>query len=234
MKVVILAGGKGRRLFEETGDKPKSMVRIGDKPILWHVMNMYARAGFTRFIIALGYKGDIIAEQLPGECPPAWDVECVDTGLDTQTGGRIKRLASRLNERFMVTWCDGLADLDFQTLVDFHAAHKKLATLTAVRPVERFGHLELSGDKVVEFSEKQSIRERWINGAFFVLEPSVLDYIRDDATRWEQDCLVRLAQDDQLMAYKHRGFWRCMDTAQEARELNELWEAGCPWGGVDE
>ncbi|MBF2074148.1 MAG: glucose-1-phosphate cytidylyltransferase [Synechococcales cyanobacterium C42_A2020_086] len=252
MKVGILAGGLGTRLSEETVEKPKPMVEIGGKPILWHIMMHYHHYGFDNFVIALGYKGEVIKKYMVDYCSlnshltvnlrsgevkthggykPDWTVELVDTGLHTNTGGRIKRLAPYLgNETFMLTWGDGVSDLNLNDLLAFHRAHGKLATLTAVRPPARFGHLELEGDQIVEFSEKPQTREGWINGAFFVLEPGVFDYIDGDATQWEKEPLERLAQDGQLMAYRYGGFWQCMDTLRDKRRLESLWaEGNAPW-----
>jgi glucose-1-phosphate cytidylyltransferase len=252
MKVAILAGGVGTRLAEETEVKPKPMVEIGGKPILWHIMMHYAHYGFNEFVIALGYKGEVIKKYMVEFCPlnsnltvslrtgrvkmnggykPDWVVDLVDTGMPTLTGGRIKRLAPYIGGgTFMLTWGDGVADVDLPALLAFHRAHGKLATLTAVRPPARFGHLDLDGDRVVEFSEKPQTREGWINGAFFVLEPGALDYIDGDETQWEREPLERLARDGQLMAYRHASFWQCMDTLRDKMLLNELWQTGrAPW-----
>jgi len=253
MKVAILAGGLGTRLSEETVEKPKPMVEIGGKPILWHIMMHYAHFGFNDFAIALGYKGEAIKKYMVDYCSlhsnltvslqsgdvkmhggtykPDWTVDLVDTGLYTNTGGRIKRLAPYMgNETFMLTWGDGVSDLNLQDLLAFHRSHGKLATLTAVHPPARFGHLELDGNQIVEFSEKPQTREGWINGAFFVLEPEVFDYIDGDDTQWEKAPLERLAADGQLMAYKHTSFWQCMDTLRDKRLLESLWQSGnAPW-----
>lgn len=252
MKVVILAGGPGTRLAEETETKPKPMVEIGGRPILWHIMMLYHHFGFRDFVIALGYKGEVIKKYIidysalnsnltvrthtgeverHGSSNPEWTVELVDTGLYTNTGGRIKRLAPYVGqETFMLTWGDGVADVNLHDLLAFHRRHAKLATLTAVRPPARFGHIELEDDRIVEFSEKPQTREGWINGAFFVLEPGVFDYIDGDKTQWEREPLERLAKDDQLMAYKHTAFWQCMDTLRDKRRLETLWQDGtAPW-----
>jgi glucose-1-phosphate cytidylyltransferase len=253
MKVAILAGGVGSRIQEETEVKPKPMVEIGGKPILWHIMKIYAHQGFRDFVVALGYKGDYVKRymveyaSLEGDLTVGlrdgrveahgngdrddWNVALVDTGQTTNKGGRIKRLAPHLgNETFMMTWGDGVADIDLNRLLAFHRAHGKLATVTAVRPPARFGHIELDGDVVTEFSEKPQAREGWINGAFFVLEPEVLGYIEGDDTEWEKEPLERLAADGQLMAYRHEGFWQCMDTLRERKLLEQLWDSGrAPW-----
>ncbi len=250
MKCAILAGGVGSRLSEETSSKPKPMVEIGGRPILWHIMMIYANQGFTDFVVALGYKGEAIKRYVIDYCAlhsnlrvdvgtgavthldqstPNWRVELIDTGVPTLTGGRIKRLAPFLdNSRFMLTWGDGVADIDLRRLLAFHESHGKLATLTAVHPPARFGHLELDGDRVCEFSEKPQTREGWINGAFFVLEPGVMDYIDGDDTQWEREPLERLALDGQLMAYRHDGFWQCMDTLRDKVLLERLWQSGDP------
>ncbi|MBW1788859.1 MAG: glucose-1-phosphate cytidylyltransferase [Deltaproteobacteria bacterium] len=252
MKVVILAGGAGRRLLEETEVKPKPMVAIGERPILWHIMKHYAHYGFTRFAIALGYKGEVIRQymskeneidagpgadgtdnndRLQGGAPPDWEVELVDTGMTTQTGGRIKRLAPHLgNAAFMLTWGDAVSDVDILKLLEFHRSHGKLATLTAVNPPARFGQVELDGDRVAAFSEKPQLSDQWINGAYFVLEPGVMDYIDGDDTQWEREPLERLARDGQLMAFRHRSFWQCMDTLYDRRYLEDIWRSGrAPW-----
>jgi glucose-1-phosphate cytidylyltransferase len=252
MKVGILAGGLGTRLAEETESKPKPMVEIGGQPILLHIMKHYAHYGFNQFAIALGYKGEVIKKYMTDYCAlnsnltvdfkngtvqqhshdrPQWTVDLIDTGLQTNTGGRIKRLIPYMgNETFMLTWGDGVADIDLRDLLAFHRAHGKLATMTAVRPPARFGYLELEGDQIVEFSEKPQAKEGWINGAFFVLEPEVLDYIDNDDTLWEKEPLERLAKAGQLMAYRHTSFWQCMDTLREKRLLEDLWQSGkAPW-----
>ena len=252
MKVAILAGGLGSRLSEETEVKPKPMVEIGGKPILWHIMMYYSQFGFNEFVIALGYKGEVIKKYMLDYCSLNsnlsvcfrtgqvsvtqratcnWKVELIDTGTETQTGGRIKRLQPYLgNETFMLTWGDGLADVDLHRLLSYHHNHGKMATLTAVRPTARFGHLETVGDQVVEFSEKPQTREGWINGAFFVLEPEVFDFIHGDQMHWEKEPLEQIAASGQLMAYRHTSFWQCMDTLREKKLLESLWESGkAPW-----
>jgi glucose-1-phosphate cytidylyltransferase len=251
MKVAILAGGVGSRLSEETVVRPKPMVEIGGQPILWHVMMHYSHYGFEEFAIALGYKGEYIKKFFVDYCDLAgnltvqtrngdvlrhgrvnqdWTVDLIDTGKDTLTGGRIKRLAPQLgNSTFMLTWGDGVSDIDLNRLLEFHRSHGKLATLTAVRPPARFGHLDLKDDQITEFSEKPQIGEGWINGAFFVLEPGIFDYIDGDATPWEREPLEGLARDGQLMAYRHDSFWQCMDTVRDKKLLEELWQNGAPW-----
>jgi glucose-1-phosphate cytidylyltransferase len=252
MKVAILAGGMGTRLAEETDIKPKPMVEIGGQPILWHIMMHYAFYGFKDFIIALGYKGEVIkkymidysslnrnltvnmktgAVAMNGGYTPDWTVELIDTGISTQTGGRIKRLAPYIgNETFMLTWGDGVSDVNLHDLLDFHRSHGKLATMTSVRPPARFGHIEMDGNRVVRFTEKPQTSEGWINGAFFVLEPGVFDYIRGDDTQWEKEPMEKLADAGELMAYRHTSFWQCMDTLRDKRLLEGLWESGkAPW-----
>jgi glucose-1-phosphate cytidylyltransferase len=252
MKVGILAGGVGSRLQEETISKPKPMVEIGGKPLLWHIIKGYNAAGFSDFVVALGYKGDYIKRWMV-DCASLtsditvdmstggvgqhrttrdeWRVSLIDTGQETGTGGRIRKLAPHLGPgTFMLTWGDGVADIDLQALLAFHRAHGKLATLTAVRPPARFGHIEIEGNVVREFSEKPQTGEGWVNGAFFVLEQGVVDYIDDDSTMFEKGPLERLAKDGQLMAYQHPGFWQCMDTLRDRVYLEQLWEAKqAPW-----
>lgn len=230
MKVAILAGGRGLRLAEETAERPKAMVEIGGRPILWHIMKVYAAAGFTDFAVALGYKADVIREQLPPHyAESSWNVTFVDTGARTETGGRILRLRPYVGANtFFLTWCDGVADIDINALLAFHRRHGKLATVTAVHPPARFGSLELDGDRVTRFAEKRVDENVWINGAFFVLEPGVFSYIDGDATAWEREPLETLARDGQLMAYRHQGFWQCMDNAPERHLLDQLWRDGAP------
>jgi glucose-1-phosphate cytidylyltransferase len=252
LHVAILAGGFGSRLAGQTEEKPKAMVEIGGRPILWHIMMHYGHYGFKQFVIALGYKGQVISDYVlshnamtqtrtavtagvkrlaPRSRESEWTVEVVDTGPLTQTGGRIKRLAPYLsNETFMLTYCDGVSDVNLDDLLAFHRSHGKLATLTAVHPSARFGHLELDGDRVVTFVEKPPIRDQWINGGFFVLEPGVFDYIEGDDTQWEREPLQRLASEGQLQAFRHASFWQCMDTLHERQQLEELWKQGsAPW-----
>jgi glucose-1-phosphate cytidylyltransferase len=252
VKVAILAGGVGSRLAEETEIKPKPMVEIGGMPILWHIMMHYSTYGYNEFVVALGYKGEVIKKymadysslnsnlvvnmktgeiRMNGGERPNWTVELIDTGIPTLTGGRIKRLAPFIgNETFMLTWGDGVSDIDLDDLLAFHRAHGKLATLTAVRPPARFGHLAFEGDQVKRFTEKPQTSEGWINGAFFVLEPEIFDYIEGDETQWEKEPLEQLAEAGELMAYRHTGFWQCMDTLRDKRLLETLWQAGeAPW-----
>ncbi len=252
MKVGILAGGLGTRLAEETIIKPKPMVEIGGQPILWHIMQIYAAHGFSEFVIALGYKGSLIKDyflnyherasnltvQLASgavTCHAAelddWTVHLLDTGLNTQTGGRAKRIAQYVgDETFMLTYGDGVANVDVRRLLEFHRHHGKLATVTAVRPPARFGGLLFEGDLVAEFIEKPQIGEGWINGGFFVLEPEVADYIQGDETLFEREPLERLAREKQLAAYRHDDFWQCMDTIREVNLLEGLWAQGrAPW-----
>ncbi|MBD2310979.1 glucose-1-phosphate cytidylyltransferase [Desertifilum sp. FACHB-1129] len=252
MKVVILAGGLGTRLSEETTVKPKPMVEIGGQPMLWHIMNIYAAAGFKEFIVALGYKGEFIKNfflnyyylrkdftisldngrvDVHNGTHEDWKIHLVDTGEATDTGGRLKRLSKWIgDEPFMMTYGDGVSNIDVANLVKFHRSHGKLATITAVRPPSRFGGLRFEGDLVAEFMEKPQIGEGWINGGFFVLEPQVLDFIRGDDTIFERDPLEKLAQMEQLVAYRHDNFWQCMDTLRDVRLLESLWQEGkAPW-----
>ena len=252
MKVAILAGGKGTRLVEETSIRPKPMVGIGNKPIIWHIMMHYSCYNFKEFIIALGYKGEVIKKyfvdylslnnnltvdfvtrdvKIHEDELLDWKVQLIDTGIDTLTGGRIKRLAPYIgDETFMLTWGDGVSDLNISNLLEFHKSHGKLATMTAVRPTARYGHLEIENNQIIDFSEKPQTKEGWINGAFFVLEPEVFNYIEGDDTQWEKEPLENLAKDGQLMAFKHESFWQCMDTLREKHILNEMWKQNrAPW-----
>ena len=253
LKVIILAGGFGSRLAEETVVRPKPMVEIGGKPMLWHIMNIYSAQGVNEFIIALGYKGEVIKEYFlnfyafnndlsidlhrgksvvhDGK-QPRWKLHLVDTGLETSTGGRVKRLGDWLgdDETFMLTYGDGVANVDIQALQSFHEAHGKLATVTVVRPPARFGGVNLEGDRITQFTEKPQTGEGWINGGFFVLNRRVLDYVEGDDTIWERDPLEQLAQDGELMAYRHEDFWQPMDTLREKHLLERLWSSGeAPW-----
>lgn len=253
MKTVLLAGGLGTRLAEETAVIPKPMVEIGGRPILWHIMNIYAAHGFPEFVVALGYKGDVVKDYFlnfharnadltvklgQGEqtvhagSHPDWTVHLVDTGTATQTGGRMLRLRPWLGDdrTFLMTYGDGVADVDLRALVSFHRAHGRLATVTAVRPPARFGGLTLDGDRVTSFDEKAQSGEGWINGGFFVLERGVLDVIAGDDTLWELEPLETLAGRGELMAFRHDGFWQPMDTLRDKRQLEKLWASGqAPW-----
>jgi glucose-1-phosphate cytidylyltransferase len=253
MKVVILAGGLGTRLSEETVLKPKPMVEVGGKPILWHIMKIYSHYGFNEFVVCLGFKGYVIKEyfsnyflhmsdvtfdmstntmEVHQKKAEPWKVTLVDTGQNTMTGGRIKRVAQYLgNEPFMMTYGDGVANVDIAKLVAFHQSHGRLATVTSTQPSGRFGALCFGeGDQVVSFLEKPTGDGNWINGGFFVLDPKVLDYIPGDATLFERDPMEGLAGDGQLMAYKHDGFWQPMDTLRDKNHLEELWGTGkAPW-----
>jgi glucose-1-phosphate cytidylyltransferase len=263
MKVGILAGGLGTRLAEETEVKPKPMVEIGGKPILWHIMRHYLRYGLDEFVIALGYKGEYIKRYIVDYCTyndsnvtvdmhdgsvktvsttepisESWTVDLIETGLEAETGTRIKRLAPYVDDgTFMLTYGDGVSDVDLAKLLEFHRSHGRLATLTAVHPPNRFGKLELDGDKVLRFAEKPQfageygpkVGEGWINGGFFVLEPGIFDYIDDDEqTKWELAPMERLAKDGELMAYHHYSFWQCMDTLRDKNLLQTLWDSGNP------
>lgn len=252
VKVVILAGGRGTRLAEETGSRPKPMVEIGGMPLLWHLMGVYADHGFNEFVVACGYKGAQIKEffhnyaahhgdftvelqtgavQFLNAPRTDWRVSVVDTGLDTMTGGRLRRVKSFVGDStFMVTYGDGLGNVDIGALLAYHRAHGKLATVTAVRPPARFGDLTIVGDAVEAFTEKPQAHEGWINGGFFVFEPGVLDYIDGDTISLEREPLERIARAGQLMAYRHHGFWQPMDTLREKLLLEDLWSSGAaPW-----
>jgi glucose-1-phosphate cytidylyltransferase len=251
MKTIILAGGAGTRLSEETVLRPKPMLEIGERPILWHIMQIYAFHGFHEFVVALGYKGEVIKDflnfyernadvtvqlgrgenEVHSKSEHDWTVHLVDTGLTTQTGGRIRRLARWIGgETFLMTYGDGVSDIDIRALVAFHRAHGKLATITAVRPPARFGALELDGERVSGFTEKPQTGEGWINGGFFVLEPAVLELIASDETLWELEPLNALASKGELMAFRHDGFWQPMDTLREKKVLEDLWRSGqAPW-----
>lgn len=252
MKAVILAGGFGTRISEESHLKPKPMVEIGGKPILWHIMKIYAAYGLRDFLICVGYKGYMIKEYFAnyflhmsdvtfdmaqnkmevhqGNAEP-WRVTLVDTGEDTMTGGRLKRVSKYLgNEDFCMTYGDGVSDVNIEELISFHRKQKTLATLTAIQPPGRFGALNLAQHKIVSFQEKPQGDGSWINGGFFVLSPKVFDYIEGDHTVWEREPLERLARQGHLSAYPHRGFWQCMDTQRDRTLLEELWASGkAPW-----
>ena len=251
MKVIILAGGFGTRLSEYTDAIPKPMVSIGEKPILWHIMNTYAHFGHNDFYIALGYKaelikdyflnyralnadftvdlesGDITHHQVESN---NWKVTLVNTGADSMTGGRVKRMQSYIgNEPFLLTYGDGVADIDLEELLAFHKDHGKMVTVSAVRPAARFGELEMNGSKVSNFQEKPQLHEGWINGGYFVINPEFFDLIDGDSTMLEREPLEKATKAGELMAYKHQGFWHCMDTKRDHELLESLWKKGAPW-----
>jgi glucose-1-phosphate cytidylyltransferase len=252
MNVVILAGGLGTRLSEETDIRPKPLVEVGGHPLLWHIMKHYASHGFREFLVAAGYKGDSIKRyfaeytalngdltidigkgKVESRAEPAddWLVHVIDTGDTTGTGGRVRRLRPQLGDStFMATYGDGVSNVDLRALLEFHRAHGKIATVTAVRPPARFGGIVFEGDLVVQFTEKPQIGEGWINGGFLVFEPGLFDYLESDATSLEADALESLAEDRQLVAYRHDDFWQCMDTLRDRRLLEGLWDSGeAPW-----
>jgi len=250
MKVVILAGGFGTRLSEETHVKPKPMIEIGGKPILWHIMKIYSAYGFNEFIICLGYKGHIIKEYfaqyflyqsdvtfdfannnqqiIHKQKSEPWKVTLIDTGLNTLTGGRIKRIKNFINnETFMMTYGDGIGDVNIMKLLDYHNKNNKFATVTSVKPSGRFGALNIDNNNhVYSFKEKPKGDGSWINGGFFVLEPEIFDYIDGDNTVWEREPLENLAKSNQLVAYKHNGFWKPMDTLRDKTEIEQMWDSG--------
>lgn len=253
MKVVILAGGLGTRISEESHLKPKPMIEIGDKPILWHIMKLYSAYGYNEFIICCGYKQYVIKEYFAdyylhncdvtfdfsaenkmivhsNEAEP-WKVTVIDTGLHTMTGGRIKRIRQHIGDNpFMLTYGDGVADIDITQVLEFHKAHGKIGTMSAVRPEGRFGVLELEKNSVKSFREKDKNDGGWINCGFMVMEPTIFDYIEGDQTTFEREPLERLAKEGQLECYKHKGFWQCMDTMRDKEKLESLWNSGCaPW-----
>ena len=252
MQVIVLCGGLGTRLAEETEVRPKPMVEIGGQPILWHIMKHYAHFGFKEFLIALGYKGEMIKRYfldyfaLSGNMKldltrgavertdpdhEDWVIHLIDTGLETPTGGRIKRLQPWLqDETFMVTYGDGVCDVDLRALLAFHRRQARTATVTAVRPPARFGGLILDGDRIAEFTEKPQIGEGWINGGFMVLEPAIFGYLDAEGSTLEIDGLERLARERELVAFRHESFWQCMDTLRDKRYLERLWsERQAPW-----
>jgi glucose-1-phosphate cytidylyltransferase len=251
MKVVILCGGMGTRLSEETALRPKPMVEIGGRPILWHIMKSFSAQGFNEFVLALGYKGHVIKDYFldyrhhacsltldlrsgrislhDGDCEN-WTLHLLDTGLNTMTGGRVRRAAEFIgDEPFVLTYGDGVTNADFEALVRFHRCHKRLATVTAVRPPTRFGDLTLDGPNVTNFAEKPQLGEGWINGGFFVLEHRAAMYAAADEVIWEREPLERLAREGELVAFKHDGFWRCMDTIRDVQLLESFWSSGAPW-----
>ncbi len=222
MKVIILAGGLGTRISEETSDKPKPMVSIGGEPMLWHVMSIFAEHGLKDFFIATGYKGDVISEWIKG-LKKSWTIAAIDTGLETQTGGRIKKCMEMVpGERVLATYGDGVGNIDIKRLLDFHEKHGKKATLTAVRPPARFGYLNTRDGQVIHFGEKSQSDAGWINGGFFVFEPQVGELILDATEPLETGVLPRLAKMGELMAFDHYGFWKPMDTLREKEELDLL------------
>ena len=254
MKVVILAGGYGTRISEESDFKPKPMIEIGGKPILWHIMKIYSYYGYNDFIILLGYKGYYIKEyfanyflhqsnitidlktnkmQVHDNSSEPWKVTLLDTGLDTMTGGRIKRAQKYIgNETFLLTYGDGVSDIDIAKEVEFHKKHKKYLTLTAIQPEARFGNLDIDDQNIIKrFVEKPKNEAGWVNGGFFVCEPEIFNYLsEDESCIFEQNPLQNIAKDNQMVAYKHRGFWQSMDTLRDSRKLNELWKKGnAPW-----
>jgi glucose-1-phosphate cytidylyltransferase len=251
VKVVILAGGLGTRLSEYTEAIPKPMVRIGNKPMLWHIMQRYAKFGHNDFLVALGYKSEVIKEYFlnykilnsdftidlkngsilsVNSDPVDWTVSLIETGTNTMTGGRVRRLRNNIgNETFLMTYGDGISDIDIDELITFHKSHGKLVTMSAVRPGARFGELELDGTRIVSFEEKPQLHEGWINGGFFVMEPAFLDLIDDDETMLERAPLEKAAKLGQLMAYRHEGFWQCMDTKRDVEALESLYKNRAPW-----
>lgn len=254
MKVVILAGGIGSRLGGLGRDRPKPLVEVGNKPILWHVLKHFGSHGFHEFVIALGHRGDAVKSWLHEQvhlqgsitfdlssgsverhkaARDGWVVHAVETGTDTETGSRIGRLAEWVGDRtFLLSWCDGLSDIDLGALVAFHHGHGRLATMTVVRPTSPYGRAELEGDVVARYREKPLLDE-WVSGGYFVLEPDIFQYIDTEDASWERDCLPRLARDGQLMAYQHAGYWQCMDTPAQQADLENAWAAGrAPWADL--
>ncbi len=251
MKVVILAGGLGTRLAEQTDVVPKPMVEIGGKPMLWHIMRLYSRYGFNEFIVALGYKGEVIKDYFLNYHPlqndlhvdlttgqnrtlnrnsdNSWKIDLIDTGSSTMTGGRVRRLRETIGEEpFMLTYGDGVADIDIDALREFHRAHGKMMTISAVHPKAHYGELEIEDDLVTAFKEKPQFKQSWINGGFMVIEPTIFELIEGDDTVFEREPMETVVARGELMAYRHTGFWQCMDTLRDVRYLNELWESGNP------
>ena len=230
MKCVILAGGYGTRISEESHLKPKPMIEIGGKPILWHIMKIYSNYDINEFVICCGYKGEKIKEYFSNTNSAPWNIELVDTGLDTMTGGRLKRIQNHIDGTFCATYGDGLSNIDINNLISFHKEKKSVATLTAAHPPERYGILSLNGDYVTEFHEKHSGESSWVNGGFFVFEPEIFDYLQDDSTILERTPLETLAKENKLTAFRHNGFWHPMDTMREKKYLENLWESQkAPW-----
>jgi len=230
MKAVILAGGYGTRISEESNIIPKPLIEIGGKPILWHIMKIYSAYKIDDFIICLGYKGEKIKEYFEQFDSKLWNIQLIDTGLDTMTGGRLKRIQDKIDDTFCMTYGDGVSDVNLNNLVTFHKEKKSLATLTAIHPPERFGVLNLSGDYVTEFHEKHTGESSWINGGFFVFEPEIFDYLQNDSTVLERAPLETLATEQKLSAFKHNGFWHPMDTLRDKKHLEDLWTSEkAPW-----
>ena len=230
MKAVILAGGYGTRISEESHLLPKPMIEIGGKPILWHIMKIYSTYKIDDFVICLGYKGEKIKEYFDQFDSKLWNIKLIDTGADTMTGGRLKRIQDEIDSTFCVTYGDGLSDINLNDLILFHKEKRSLATLTAIHPPERFGVLNLSGDYVTEFHEKHAGESSWINGGFFVFEPEIFDYLHDDSTVLERIPLETLAKEQKLTAFKHDGFWHPMDTLRDKKHLEDLWTSEkAPW-----
>ena len=230
MKAVILAGGYGTRISEESSIVPKPLIEIGGKPILWHIMKIYSAYKIDDFIICLGYKGEKIKEYFEQFDSKLWNIQLIDTGLDTMTGGRLKRIQDKIDDTFCMTYGDGVSDVNLNNLVTFHKEKKSLATLTAIHPPERFGVLNLSGDYVTEFHEKHTGESSWINGGFFVFEPEIFDYLQNDSTVLERAPLETLAKEQKLSAFKHNGFWHPMDTLRDKKHLEDLWTSEkAPW-----
>jgi len=224
MKAVILAGGLGTRIYEETKSKPKPMIKIGNKPILWHIMKIYSHYGINDFVVCCGYKSNIIKEYFKENKIP-WEVKLVDTGLKTMTGGRLKKVEKYLdNDTFCFTYGDTLNDVNIKKLIKFHQSKKKLATVTACHPPEKYGVLKLQNEKVTEFKEKPKKENEWVNGGFFVLEPNIFDYIKNDKTIWEKDPMKKLVKMNQLVAYRHNGFYQPMDTMSDKKNLDDMWK----------
>jgi len=230
MKAVILAGGYGTRISEESDRIPKPLIEIGEKPILWHIMKIYSAYKIDDFVICLGYKGEKIKEYFEQFDSKLWNIQLIDTGLDTMTGGRLKRIQDKIDNTFCMTYGDGVSDVNLNNLLTFHKEKKSLATLTAIHPPERFGVLNLSGDYVTEFHEKHTGESSWINGGFFVFEPEIFDYLQNDSTVLERAPLETLAKEQKLSAFKHNGFWHPMDTLRDKKHLEDLWTSEkAPW-----
>ena len=230
MKAVILAGGYGTRISEESDRIPKPLIEIGGKPILWHIMKIYSTYKIDDFIICLGYKGEQIKEYFEQFDSKLWNIQLIDTGLDTMTGGRLKRIQDKIDNTFCLTYGDGVSNVNLNNLIKFHNEKKSLATLTAIHPPERFGVLNLSGDYVKEFHEKHTGESSWINGGFFVFEPEIFDYLQNDSTVLERSPLETLAKEQKLAAFKHNGFWHPMDTLRDKKHLEDLWTSEkAPW-----